>query len=149
MKGLADRVRKKAGGEKIRYRIEVHRCTSENCGRSNRLLPDIWLPYKHYEAELIEDVVDGVIRDADLDEYDYPCEATVKRWKDWMDEMVTYAEGQIRAAAHRILDLPDRFLAETESLLDKIQEKIPQGWLKAITGILINTSGSPIMVESG
>ena len=59
-------MRRKAGGEKVRYKIEVKRCTCEECGRSNRQIPDIWLPYKQYEADLIEDVIDGVITEDDL-----------------------------------------------------------------------------------
>ena len=34
-------------------------------------------PYKHYDAGLIEDVVDGVVSEEDTETEDYLCEATI------------------------------------------------------------------------
>ena len=106
-------MRRKAGGEKVRYKIEVKRCTCEECGRSNRQIPDIWLPYKQYEADLIEDVIDGVITEDDLikEGHDYPCETTLKRWREWAEKLMVHAEGYIRTTLHRIFELPYSFLA--------------------------------------
>ena len=150
-KEWTDRVRRKAGGEKVRYKIEVHRCTNENCGKCNRQLPDIWLPYKQYEADLIEDVVDGVITEADLikEGHDYPCETTLKRWKEWAEKLMVNAEGYIRTTLHRVFELPYSFLATQISLLEEIQDRIPQGWLKAIVATMINTGGAAAMPEPG
>ena len=150
-KGWADRVKRKAGGEKIWYKIEVRRCTCDSCGRSNRQLPDIWLPYKQYEADLIEDVIDGVITEDDLikEGHDYPCETTLKRWRDWAGKLMVNAEGHIRTTLHRIFQLPYSFLASQISLLGEIQNRIPQGWLKAIVTTMINTGGSTAMPEPG
>ena len=144
-------MRRKAGGEKIRYKIEVRRCTSRKCGKCNRQLPDIWLPYKQYEADLIEAVVDGWTTEDDLlkDGYEYPCEATLIRWREWAEKLLINAEGHIRMALHKIFDLPDSFLAETNSLLGEIKARIQQGWLNAIVGTMINTDGSGAMPEPG
>ena len=150
-KGWADRVLRKAGGGKVRYKIEVRRCTCDSCGKSNRQLPDVWLPYKQYEADLIEDVIDGVITEDDLinEGHDYPCEITLKRWIDWAEKLMVYAEGHIRMTLHRIFELPYSFLASQLSLLEEIQNRIPQGWLKAIVATMINTGGSVTMPEPG
>lgn len=111
------------------------------------MIPDILIPYKQYEADLIEDVIDGVITEDDLETEDYPCEATMGRWRLWAVELLKNAEGQIRAAAYRILDLSEGFLRSTESLLERIQERIPQGWLSVALRIMINTGGSSLNAD--
>ncbi len=127
--------------------IERRRCVNQGCRISHRLIPDILIPYKHYEADLIEDVIDGVITEDDLETEDYPCEATMGRWRLWAVELLKNAEGQIRAAAYRILDLSEGFLRSTESLLERIQERIPQGWLSVALRIMINTGGSSLNAD--
>lgn len=114
-------------------------------------MPDIWLPYKQYEADLIEDVIDGVITEDDLikEGHDYPCDTTLKRWRDWVGKMMVNAEGYIRTTLHRIFELPYSFLASQISLLEEIQNRIPQGWLKAIVATMINTGGSKAIPKLG
>ena len=51
-------------------------------------------PYKHYDAGLIEDVVDGVVSGADLETENYPCEGTINHWKWWMKMNEPNIEGQ-------------------------------------------------------
>lgn len=51
-------------------------------------LPDCLVPYKHYASELIVGVLDDVVTPDDADTEDYPCEATMYRWKHWL--MVNY-----------------------------------------------------------
>jgi len=61
------------------------KCTADACGKVHRILPDIWLPFKHYEAERIENVMDGEISEKDLTVEDYPCEVTMARWAAWAE----------------------------------------------------------------
>ena len=104
-------------------------------------LPDCLCPYKHYDAGLIEDVVDGVISGDDLETEDFPCEGTIKRWKWWMGMNEKNMEGQIRAAAHRFLELDGKFLKSGTSLLGKLRERISPGWLKTAARAIYNSGG--------
>ena len=124
---------------------------NKNCGKCNRQLPDIWLPNKQYEADLIENVVDGMVTEEDLIRkgHDYPCEATLNRWREWAENLMANAEGHIRMALHRIYDLPYSFLASCNSLLKEIKIRIPYGWLKAIVMTMVSTKGSGAMPAPG
>ncbi len=93
-------------------------------------------PNKHYDAGLIEDVADGIVSEDDIEIEDYPCEGTIKHWKWWMRENEKNIEGQIRPAAHRILDFGQGFLKSTDSLLEELKKRISPGWL--------TESGSPV-----
>ncbi len=66
-----------AGGGKECYLIRRLRCSSDKCRRLHNELPDCMCPYKHYDAGLIEDVVDGVVSEEDTETEDYPCEGTI------------------------------------------------------------------------
>ncbi len=69
-------------------------------------------PYKHYDAGLIEDVVDGVVGGEDS--------GTMKHWRWWSQMNEKNMEGQIRQAAHRFLDLDGKFLKSRDPLLEKL-----------------------------
>ena len=71
---------KVAGGRKEWYCIRRLKCTEDRCGRLHNELPDCMFPYKHYDAGLIEDVVDGVVSEEDSETEDYPCEGTMKQY---------------------------------------------------------------------
>lgn len=132
---------KKAGGEKEWYRIRRLKCTNDKCGRLHNELPDCLCPYKHYDAGLIEDVLDGVVSEQDRETEDYPCEGTMKHWRWWMQRNQTNMEGQIKSAAHRFLELSDAFLRDKDSLLEELRERISPGWLKAVMRFLYNAGG--------
>lgn len=124
--------------------IERRECTG--CGRSHRLLPDDQVPHKHYSAEVIEKVVDEDFTEEEELEYeDYPCETTMARWREWAALLVKNAEGGIRSAAHRVLDLSDEFLGSTESLLKGIKCFAPHGWLTFLIDVMLNTGGPGIL----
>jgi hypothetical protein len=109
-------------------------------------LPDDQVPFKHYSAEAIEKVITDDFTEEEQEKYeDYPCEATVARWKDWYHQLATNAEGMLRSTAHRVLELSDQFLSSTESLLEGIKERIPKGWLSIIIGIIVNDKGAAVL----
>lgn len=62
--------------------IEIRRLVCKKCGSIHRELPTCLLPYKHYDTEIIEGVVNGEITQYDLDYEDYPCELTIKKWRE-------------------------------------------------------------------
>lgn len=135
------RVHKVAGGEKEWYLIRRLKCTNGKCRRLHNELPDCMCPYKHYDAGLIEDVVEGIISEDDLETEDYPCEKTMNHWKWWIQMNKKNMEGQIKSAAHRFLDFDDRFLKSEDSLLEELKKRISPGWLKAVVRFVYNSGG--------
>ncbi len=45
--------------------------------------PDILLPYKHYETEVISGVIDDIVTPDDQDSEDYPSVSTMLYWLCW------------------------------------------------------------------
>lgn len=68
------------GGKKDYILVERYRCPS--CKSIHRVLPDNLYPYKQYDAEIINGVLEGLIDPTVLGFEDYPSEITMKRWKD-------------------------------------------------------------------
>ena len=64
------RIRKHEGGGRDFLSIRRFRCTA--CESYHNELPDVLLPYKHYEAEVISGVIDGIVTPHDQDSEDYP-----------------------------------------------------------------------------
>lgn len=142
------RIWKKAGGKRDWLLIERMQCTNENCRKLHNALPDLVVPHKHYESQLIEAVIDGVVTEDYLETEDYPCGMTMKRWRAWYQNNKAAAEGQIRQAADRFLDLKEEFLRSTESLLEGIRNRIEIGWLSIMLKILYNSGGRSIPIKS-
>lgn len=90
--------------------IERRKCTNKSCHKTHRLLPDISLPYKHYDAGVIEDVIDGTIDEEALSEEYNPSESTLQRWRKWAERLMKDLEGHMRSAAYRILEMTEEFL---------------------------------------
>lgn len=135
------RVHKTAGGGKEWYRIRRLKCTNDKCRKLHNELPDCMFPYKHYDAGLIEDVVEGVVSEEDPETEDCPCAGTMKHWK-WRAEMnEKNMEGQIRLAAHRFLDFDDVFLKSAGSLPEELKKRISPGWLEAAARFIYNSGG--------
>lgn len=70
-------VRTKGG---VTRRVDVRRLRCSKCGALHRELPCFIFPYKHYEAELIVGVIEGLITQDTLGYEDYPCSATMATW---------------------------------------------------------------------
>jgi len=119
--------------------IERRKCTNDSCKKTHRLLPDISIPFKQYDAGVIEDVIDGTIDENALSEEEYPCETTLYRWRRWAKGFIRNAEGHMRSAAYRILDLSEEFLGSRRSLLEELRERLDYGWLSVAVRITINT----------
>ena len=72
------RVQKTKNGVKKHIKIRRLRCVS--CKKIHRELPISILPYKHYEADVIEGVRKGYITQDTIGFEDYPCSMTMLRW---------------------------------------------------------------------
>lgn len=62
------------------YYIWVRRFRCDDCSKMHRELPELLLPYKHYEKEVIFGVIEGLITPNTLGFEDYPCDATMQQW---------------------------------------------------------------------
>ena len=71
-------VRSKAGKTD---HVKVPRFRCPRCGEIHRKLPKDILPYKQYDAEIIRGVLEGYITCETYGFEDYPCEATMLRWR--------------------------------------------------------------------
>ena len=76
------RIVRQEGGDSEWIRIPRYRCNNPGCRKLHRILPDILVPYKHYQEEVIADSLDGRISPSDSD--DRPSEQTVKNWNHWL-----------------------------------------------------------------
>ena len=61
--------------------ITIRRLRCPLCGSIHRELPEFLFPNKHYEAEVIRGVLEGIITQNTLGFEDYPCEIMMKRWR--------------------------------------------------------------------
>lgn len=136
-KGMVLRVWKKEGGERRWVMVDLVKCPC--CKRIHRALPDFLTPYKHYETEAIEDVIDEVITEDDP--IDYPCNITMQRWRGWFEKNKANLDGQIRSAGYRLLDFGAEFLKSTDSLLEELRNRISPGWLSAVVKMIYNSDG--------
>lgn len=59
--------------------VKRFRCPVCNCIHRN--LPNYIFPYKQYDARIITGVIEGNITSNMIDYEDYPCEATMTRWR--------------------------------------------------------------------
>jgi hypothetical protein len=91
------------------------------------------VPYKRYTRESIEPVLD------DGPEPEGPDESTLKRWRTWFRESISYITGCLQAIAARITNKP----AETPvaaPVLHRVWQLIGSetGWLSQIVRSLSN-----------
>lgn len=111
--GIGSRRRKgrKATGEQVTYGIRRLRCVG--CRRIHHELPDLLVPYKHYEAVAMESVISpGTMLDVAADE------STLYRWRLWFAQMAVYWIGGLQAIAYRFkLPVEDPSGSSPSSLL--------------------------------
>lgn len=131
------------GGQKLWGRIRRLYCT--RCHRLHNELPTNLSPYKHYEVEVIEGVVDGVITPDDLESEDYPCVQTMERWKEWISHNRLFIEGYIRFIGFQLLNLGVEFLKYQGSIQEYLRKRYndrTKHWLTIINRVIYNTGAS-------
>lgn len=64
----------------VKKHIKIRRLKCIRCEKIHRELPENILPYKQYEADIIEGVQEGFITPDTIGFEDYPCETTMQRW---------------------------------------------------------------------
>ena len=134
------RIMKLEGGDKVILRVERLRCTNEGCRRIHNALPDCLVPYKHYSSEVISGVLDGIITPDVTEDEDYPCEATMFRWKHWLMVNRLRIDGYLKSVGYRFLGFGQGLLEVRVSLLEKIRLS-NDCWLEAILRMIYNSGG--------
>lgn len=99
------------------------------------------MPYKHYDAETISGVLDGVVTPADDDAEDYPCMETMLCWLSWLNTNLANIEGALRRAGQELLRLGTDALFTSQSFLDAMRDSF-QDWLERTLRIIYNSGGS-------
>ena len=132
------RIRKKEGG--VKERLMIRRFYCKNCHTYHNELPDCLVPYKHYEAEVVSGVVDGIVRPDDLDSEDYPSGSTIKRWKQWFHENRNRINGYLRMIRLRLCDRKESLQNASVSLLDQFRKQ-HHNWLEIILRQIYNSGG--------
>lgn len=92
--GSRPRIWFKSSGEKVK--LIIRRLYCDSCRRIHHELPDLLVPYKHYDAESIEGAVSEPPR-TDIAADD----STIARWKRWFPDWAVYAAGCLQALAIR------------------------------------------------
>lgn len=132
------RILKHEGGSRDYLRIRRFKCTA--CESYHNELPDVLLPYKHYEAEVISGVIDGIVTPDDLDSADYPSVSTMLYWLRWFRSNLANIEGYLRNAGYSILRLGKDFLFSDQSLLEAVRKRY-FNWLERAIRIIYNSGG--------
>ena len=132
------RIRKHEGGDRDFLSIRRFRCTS--CESYHNELPDVLLPYKHYESEVISGVIDEIVTPHDQDSEDYPSVSTMLYWLRWFQQNAANIEGYLRNAGYSILGLGKDILFADQSLLEAVRIKY-LNWLEKIIRIVYNSGG--------
>lgn len=133
------RGQKQIGGERKLYMINRLQCTNKGCRKLHRQLPDGMIKFKQYAAEVIEDVIDGVI--SEEDGLRNPCDGTMKHWRWWFLYNKEQMEGHLRSAKYRLHGFETGSEKRVGSLLEEIREKISPGWLGKVCRIVNNVGG--------
>ena len=119
----------------------IRRLKYSNCHCLHNELPDCLVPNKHYDAEVISGVIDGVVTAYDEDSADYPSFETMRRWIRWFRQNHSSIEGSLRNIACTVLGLGEEVLFSQVLLLDTIQKKY-RNWLERILRLIYNSGGA-------
>lgn len=133
------RILRQEGGDSEWIMIPRHRCNNPGCRKLHRILPDILVPYKHYQEEVIVDLLDKRIDPACSD--DRPSEQTVRHWNHWLMFNALNIDGHLKSIGHRELGFSEELLRSGVSLLESLRRSIPERWLKVILRTIYNAGG--------
>lgn len=133
------RILRQEGGDSEWIMIPRHRCNNPGCRKLHRILPDILVPYKHYQEEVIVDSLDKRIDPACSD--DRPSEQTVRHWNHWLMFNALNIDGHLKSIGHRELGFSEELLRSGVSLLESLRRSIHERWLKVILRTIYNAGG--------
>lgn len=106
------------------------------------MLPDILLPYKHYQEETVSGVLDGTVSPDDVDSENAPSEKTMVRWHHWFMANQLNMEGHLKSIGYRLLGFSEELLKSSISLLSHLKSSVPDEWLRIILRYIYNSGNS-------
>ena len=106
------------------------------------MLPDILVPYKHYQEETVSGVLDGIVSPDDEDSENYPSEQTMIRWHHRFMANRLNIEGQMKSIGYRLLGFHEELLKSGISLLEHMKSSIPDAWLKTVLRYIYNSGNA-------
>ena len=104
------------------------------------MLPDFMVMFKHYSAEVISGVLDGIVQTDDVDSEDRPCEDTMKRWHHWFLANELRIDGILKSVGCRDLGFDEALLRSGISLLGRLRQTSVR-WLETIHTFIYNSGG--------
>ena len=124
VKDSVPRKRRDRYSKKTTYMIRRLRC--KTCKRIHRELPDFLLPYKRYDEETIESVIDKKVDDCTASP------STIQRWRSWNKRSRLTLKSLVLLVQKKIINL----LTERTLLEETIQRQT--GWLKLTAKMIVN-----------
>lgn len=143
-RGQKKRVMKQEGGKKQWLVIRRFKCCS--CHSLHKELPDCLVPYKHYQADIISGVLDGIVTPDDLDCEDYPCLDTMLLWIRWFNQNLKRIEGLLHKALYEVTGNKEELLYPHSSLLTRLRTHTPN-WLEQVIHTIYNSGGFLVPVS--
>lgn len=134
--GSRKRVWIQSSGERSYLQIRRMRC--QLCRKIHHELPDVLVPFKHYDAECIE-AVQHVPRPVETDVA--ADESSIRHWRCWFAAWCIYARGMLESLAIRY-DLPVfRSSTESQSILHSLGRFVgtASGWLARAVRPIVNS----------
>ena len=119
-------------GEVRNFLLRRLRCENQDCKKLHTELPDIIQPYRHYDSDAIQSVLD----DSEDGETCVADDSTIRRWKTEFAETEPDINQRLASVYARVADekVP---IADTVNILDKVKIKIAR-WLAFVMKLLIN-----------
>lgn len=81
--------------------------------------------------------MDEVVTPEDVVVEDYPCAATMERWKDWICRVTLAIDSMLRSIGCRMLNFTDELLFSSSSLLGSLRDG-GGGWMATVMHTLCN-----------
>lgn len=105
--------------------LSIRRLRCLGCRKIHHELPDKLVPYKRYEATVLE-----LVHDGNLDAVIEPALSTVGRWRQWFSWFTRYADQCRESLSHRY---------GLTKVLSFGELRVP-GWLKKFVRMVANTN---------
>lgn len=115
-------------------------CTNDKCCSLHRELPDLLVPFKHFEVDIIAGVLDNLITPETKGYEDHPSESTMQQWHHWLMFNRFIIDGTLKSKGYQVLGFTEELLTSGVSLLS-ILRKDTCDWLRIILRFIYN-SGS-------
>lgn len=95
------------------------------------------IPYKHYDARAISDVLEKNIT-PDNFAGSFPSDSTMMRWRMWLEINKALIDGILKSLGHRQFGFSEKLLKSADSLLEELKASYYR-WLETIVRVIYNS----------